>query len=122
MALLATISIDYTIKRDTNWNLLMSNIEALAWDEGDSEGNPGIYQDCLNKGGNWNMTSICTASGFESTTCKFNSEINIFGVSLKGNYEKGRQYSIPWARYTCESSTGNCSVKQGLYSGSQKLA
>lgn len=98
---------------------MLANVEALTNLEDE---NPSNYSDCLSAGGNWNMASVCTDTGFEDVVCKINGEINLFGVVIKGNYEKGRKYKTPWARYSCQPSNGNCCVKQGLYSGSQKLA
>lgn len=34
------------------------------------------------------MASVCKESGFESTTCKVSGEISLFGVTIKGSYEK----------------------------------
>lgn len=101
-------------------NLLKQNVEALT--QGNEEPYPEERKACIEKGGNWNMASVCVASGFESSNCTVAGEITIFGVTVKGSYEKGKMYSLPWARYECKDSKGNCCTKQGLYSGSQKLA
>ena len=109
------ISLSFDGQRDCSF--ILENVEALATDE-----NPSNYNDCLAQGGNWNMASVCIESGFESTTCKISGQISAFGITFSGSYEKGKTYSIPWARYQCQTSADNCCVKQGLYSGDQKLA
>jgi len=93
-------------------------VEALA----EGEGLPTNATDCAAQQGNWNEASHCIRTGFESVVCKFNGKIVAFGVELSGAYEKGKKYNIPWAEYSCVASTGNCCVKQGLYSGETKLA
>lgn len=115
-----TFTANISQDKPAGWNLLQANIEALA--NGESGSIPRTYEECLKSGGNWNMASVCTDSGFESSVCKISGEISIFGMTLKGNYEKGQRYSIPWARYSCQTSAGNCCIKQGLYSGERKLA
>lgn len=97
----------------------LANVEALATG---GEGLPNNFNDCLAAGGNGNMASVCEASAFESATCKVSGKISIFGVEISGSYEKGKKYSIPWARYKCVTSVGNCCIKQGLYTGDVKLA
>lgn len=104
---------------ETN-NLLLQNLEALA--EGEEEPYPEERRDCINKGGNWNMASVCVASGFESSKCTVSGEITVCGVTVKGSFEKGKKYYIAWARYECKDSKGNCCTKQGLYTGETKLA
>lgn len=104
---------------ETN-DLLMQNVEALA--ENAEEPYPEERTKCINEGGMWNMASKCTASGFERPTCKVSGELSVWGITIKGSYEKGKKYAIPWARYECVDSSGNCCKKQGLYSGETKLA
>lgn len=99
--------------------LFISNIEVLAYGE---ESIPASYADCLAAGGNWNMASVLSTSGFEDSVCKVAGKISIFGVELSGSYEKGQKYKIPWATYICSASPANCCIKQGLYSGETKLA
>lgn len=100
-------------------NLLTQNVEALSQDE---EPYPEERRKCIDSDGSWNMASVCDNSGFETATCKISGEISLFGVTIKGSYEKGSKYSIPWARYKCIESSGNCCKQQGLYSGGKKLA
>ena len=100
-------------------SLLILNVEALSQTE---EPYPEERKKCIEEGGNWNMSSVCVASGFEHVTCKLSGEIILFGVTIKGSYEKGKKYPIAWARYECKDSSGNCCKKQGLYSGEKKLA
>lgn len=102
-------------------NLLIQNVEALT-DASESEPYPEERKACIEKGGIWNMASACKDSGFERVSCKISGEVSVFGVILKGSYEKGQKYSIPWARYEAVQSLGNCCTKQGLYSGETKLA
>lgn len=99
--------------------MLDENIEALTQGE---ENYPQERTKCLEEGGFWNMASVCADAKIEMVTCTISGEITLFGVTLKGSYTKGRKYSIPWARYTCTSSIGNCCKKQGLYSDKTKLA
>lgn len=101
-------------------NLLIQNVEALTSPE--DEPYPEERKKCIEEGGSWNMASVCKNSGFESCTCKISGKITAFGVTLEGSYEKGKTYTIPWARYECQESKGNCCKKQGLYSGEEKLA
>lgn len=69
------------------------------------------------------MASVLKDCGFETVECKIDGEISLLGITVKGSYyKKGSKYSIPWASYRCESAPGNCCVKQGLYSGEEKLA
>ena len=102
-------------------SLLMQNVEALA-QEGTDEPYPAEREKCITEGGNWNMASVCKQSGFESVVCKISGEVSFMGFSIKGSYEKGKKYSIPWARYECTESAGNCCKKQGLFTGEKKLA
>lgn len=100
--------------------LLLANVEALS--EPPEEPYPQERAQCIAEGGNWNMASVCKDSGFETVTCKISGEVTLFGVTIKGSYEKNSKYNIPWARYECVQSAGNCCKKQGLYSGDTKLA
>lgn len=79
-------------------------------------------QECFSNSGNWNMATVCTDSGFEEVSCEISGEISAFGLTFKGSYTKGENYSVAWARYECQDSKGNCCIKQGLYSGDDKLA
>ena len=101
-------------------SLLLQNVEALTDDnEADDSADRNA---CLQKGGNWNMASVCKASGFENAKCEISGEVTVCGVTVKGNYSRGSKYRIAWARYECVESKGNCCVKQGLYTGETKLA
>lgn len=99
--------------------LLMTNVEALSQQE---EPYPEERTRCINESGIWNMASVCKQSGFEYTTCKKSGEVSLFGITVKGNYEKGKKYYVAWARYECTQSSGNCCKKQGLFTGDRKLA
>lgn len=107
-------------------DLLLQNVEVLSRAEDDVKEEPdkikGPKEACLSEGGNWNEASHCTGTGFENSTCTISGEISLFGVTIKGSYSKGKSYKIPWARYSCAQSAGNCCKKQGLYSGNEKLA
>jgi hypothetical protein len=104
--------------------ILTSNVEAIAGDDDD----PDLYTlmrmwNCYQDDGSWNMATTCTESGFyENQKCKISGELTVLGVTIKGSYEKGHKYDVPWARYTCIASTGNCCKKVGLYTGDTKLA
>ena len=100
-------------------DLFEQNLDALA--RGENE-NDQREIDCYNSGGNYNMASVCAETGFERATCKVSGEVSVFGITISGSFEKGKRYSIPWARYTCVSSPRNCCIKQGLYTGDTKLA
>lgn len=99
--------------------MLSKNIEALTQAE---EPYPEERSKCISEEGNWNMASVCQDSGIERFSCSVSGEISAFGITLKGSYEKGESYNIPWARYTCTASSGNCCKKQGMYTGETKLA
>ena len=99
--------------------LTRRNLEVLLDGEWETE---FTREACLSDGGNWNMASVCVATGFENTTCKIAGKISCFGITIEGSYEKGKTYPIPWARYECKDSPTNCCKKQGLYSGNIKLA
>lgn len=114
----SAITFNLNKQKDVANPLTLANVEALA----DGEGNPNNYVDCLAAGGSWNMATVCQESNFEPATCKISGKISVFGVELSGSYEPGKKYSIPWARYKCETSAGNCCVKQGLYTGETKIA
>ena len=107
-----------SMSSNTSNQLLLENVEALA----SGEGIPASYADCLAKGGNWNMASVCAEGGFYDSECTVSGEISAFGIILKGSYTKGNSYHIPYARYNCVNSSGNCCIKQGLYTGETKLA
>lgn len=89
---------------------------------GDSEKGALTREECIRKGGIWNRSTEFIDSDFEKATCKVSGEINVFGVSVKGSYEAGGTYSIPWASYRCTENEGECCLKQGLYTGDKKLA
>ena len=93
--------------------IVIANVMALA------ENNPLNEED---DGCNKNMASVCADSGFYTIPCKVNGEISIGEFTLKGEYRKGGDYYIPWARYECRASTGNKCCKQGLFTGDQQLA
>ena len=99
-------------------SLLMQNVEALTQEETLNE----YQQKCYNDGGNWDMATVLSASGFESVSCTIEGEITFNNVTIKGSYVKGGTYRMPWAVYKCESSSENCCIKQGLYTGETKLA
>ena len=99
--------------------LLDENIEALTQGE---EPYPEERTQCVANGGNWNMASICEASGFEKVYCSISGELTFLGVTIRGSYTSGKTYPIAWARYKCVESSGNCCKKQGMYSGDQQLA
>lgn len=112
------------INRQKN-SLLLENVEALAVDNekgGEDDLTIARKQECFQKGGNWDEASHCVESGFETFECQVSGELSMFGITVKGSYTKGKSYSIAWARYECQISTGNCCTKQGLYSGDTKLA
>ena len=94
-------------------SFIEANIDALTQYETD---------DCISRGGNINMATVCAEAALVNATCNISGEITVLVVTLKGSYTKGNAYVIPWARYTCTNSTGNCCIKQGLYSGDMKLA
>ena len=98
---------------------LLANVEALA--DGDAP-YPEERRACIDKGGNWNMASVCVDSGFESSKCSVSGEITVCGVTIKGSFEKGKKYHTAWSRYQCKDSKGNCCTKQGLFTGETKLA
>ena len=99
--------------------ILDENIEALTQGE---EPYPEERLLCIAGGGNWNMATICSDSGIKTVVCTVSGELSVFGITLKGSYTKGNTYFIPWAKYTCTNSNGNCCKKQGLYCGDNKLA
>lgn len=105
---------------------VLANVEALSSYEGESGsagGDLSHREGCINSGGNWDMASVLSQSGFESVECRINGEISFMGVTLKAEYyKKGSKYPFAWASYKCEPSPGNCCTKQGLYSGDTKLA
>lgn len=79
----------FQINAYENDNLLMQNVEALTQNTGD-ESYPEERAKCISEGGNWNMASVCKNSGFEDSTFKISDEVNIFGATLKGSFEKGK--------------------------------
>ena len=99
--------------------LLLENLEALAESPEDEAARRAV---CYAENGAWNAMTTCDASGIESSTCTIKGELTILGVTLKGEYDKGKKYSLPWARYNCTASSGNCCKKIGLYTGDIKLA
>lgn len=115
-AVYATVYVNRSADHD---DLFEQNLEALA--RGENEYDQREI-DCYNSGGNYNMASVCVESGFERATCKVSGEVSVSGITISGSFEKGKRYSIPWARYTCVSSPRNCCIKQGLYTGDTKLA
>lgn len=100
-------------------DLFEQNLDALARGENDANLRE---EECYEQGGNYNMASICVDSGFETVECEISGQISAVGVTISGSYKRGKKYSIAWARYTCTHISGNCCVKQGLYSGEEKLA
>lgn len=103
--------------------ILNSNVEAIADPDDPDWMTYASMLNCFQQGGNWNMATTLQNSGFfEETKCKVNGELTILGVTIKGAYERGKKYSLPWASYTCTSSNGNCCLKIGLYTGDIKLA
>lgn len=105
---------------DSLSTLFEDNVEALA--DTETTGDEKDAKECKDNGGNWNMASQCVDSGFQTTTCTISGEISFLGITLKGSYTKGKAYTVAWARYTCVYSSGNCCIKQGLYTGETKLA
>ncbi len=103
-------------------SLLLMNVEALTDGDDDSELEKERKRNCYISGIAWNMASVCVDSGFETTTCTITGEVSLFGVTVKGSYSKGQVTRVPWARYSCQTSNGNCCMQQGLYSVSTKLA
>ena len=95
-------------------DLLKQNIEALT-DEENDDGVILTREQCLQHGGEWNMASVCEASGIETTTCDVDGEISAFGITIKGSYKKGKQHQVIWARYKCVTSPENCCTQQGVY-------
>lgn len=103
--------------------ILNSNVEAIA-----SPDDPTWFEMmtmimCFNEGGNYNMASVCQETGFYyNQKCKVTGQLTVSGVTLNGDYRVGQKYDVPWARYTCVASEGNCCLKQGLYTGNTQLA
>lgn len=104
--------------------ILASNIEALAGDDDDPDFMTMMRMySCYQDDGNWNMASILQNTGFfEETKCKISGQLSVAGVTISGNFERGKKYTLPWASYTCTSSEKNCCKKVGLYTGETKLA
>lgn len=104
--------------------LLVDNIEALSEDDNgvNVDESKEKEKQCYESDGYWNMAGICVESGFQTATCTVSGEIVAFGITIKGSYSRGGTYMIPWARYECKSSSKNCCTKQGLFSGSTRLA
>jgi hypothetical protein len=110
--LLTSISSDY---------LFLENIKLLY--QANAEDGVSESKKCIDNDGFWNMASVCTDSGFHEVKCTVKGKISAFGVTFDLDYARpGKTYTIPWARYSCQTSTGNCCKKQGLYSGETKLA
>lgn len=122
MAVAAALFAGYSAYNGRNSNELtdvaLANIEALA----NSPDGAWTQAACHSAGGNWNMATVLVDSGFEEVTCEVTGKIKIFEFEMSGSYKKGNDYKIPWARYKCEQSNGNCCIKQGMYSGENKLA
>lgn len=100
--------------------IVLSNIEALMSSEngelsGDGEGGNYTREECLSKGGNWNMASVCVDGGTIQKQCEVSGEITIMGITIKGSYKSGKLYNLFWERYQCQSSSGNCCIKQGMF-------
>lgn len=108
--------------------IVLSNIEALMSSEtsesgsnnggelsGDGEGGNYTREECLSKDGNWNMASVCVDGGTIQKQCEVSGEITIMGITVKGSYKSGKLYNLFWERYQCQSSSGNCCVKQGMF-------
>lgn len=109
-----------------NYDLAITSIDALSEDgEGESDGggesdtgaNIKDESECHNKNGYWNMALQCAASGTTTQVCEKSGEITVWGITiLKYSYKNGESYDIPWERWACITSQGNCclSEKQGL--------
>lgn len=111
----------YVYKRETKpKNRFAMNVEALSARV--EEDYPEERASCIASGGNWNMASVCEDAGLQEVICTVSGEASAFGVTIRGSYTKGKAYYIPWARYKCVESKGNCCKKQGLFSGDTKLA
>jgi len=120
VSVLGGVCFERTKKQSISTANLLANVEALTETEEEFETR---RSECYsNMEYNWNMASICVESGFEHVTCTVSGKISVFGVELSGSYVKDHIYTIPWARYQCEESNGNCCTKQGLYTGDTKLA
>lgn len=94
---------------------LSGNGESLSGN-GESGNGSSAYtrEECLRKGGNWNMASVCVDGKAECFKCEVSGEISVLGITLKGSYTKGNTYIISWARYSCQTSEGNCCTRQGV--------
>lgn len=90
--------------------------EALSGN-GESGNSSGEFtrEDCLRKGGNWNMASVCVDGSVIQIQCETSGEMTVLGVILKGSFKKGDIINLAWERYSCQSSEGNCCVKQGIF-------
>ncbi len=71
---------------------------------------------CLDRGGNWNMASICKDGGIVEVVCQVDGQISLLGITLSSTvYLKGHKYPITWALYTCIAHDGNCCETQGMF-------
>lgn len=103
--------------------ILNSNVEAIASPDDPTWFEMQTMIMCFTNGGNYNMATTCTEAGFYyRQKCKITGQMTIFGVTINGDFLEGHKYDIPWARYTCVDSDGNCCLKQGLYTGNIQLA
>lgn len=122
MAVAAALFAGYSAYEAQNRNELsdvaLANVEALA----NSPEGAWTQATCHSAGGNWNMATVLVDSGFNEVTCEITGKIKISEYEISGSYKKGNKYKIPWARYKCEHSKGNCCTQQGVYSGEKKLA
>lgn len=95
---------------------LSGNGESLSGDgESSNSGEEFNRENCLKKGGNWNMASVCVDGGIIQKQCEISGEITILGATFKGSYKKGKLYNLAWERYSCQNSQGNCCTKQGVF-------
>ena len=102
--------------------LMRANLEALTQEDMPTGGDGWTRAECQAQGGNWNMASTCEEMQIIESTCKINGEISILGITIKGAFDKGKKYSIAYARYTCTPSATNCCIKQGIYANNNKVA
>ena len=102
--------------------LMKANLEALTQEDMPTGGDGWTRAECQAQGGNWNMASTCEEMQIIESTCKINGEISRNGITIKGAFEKGKKYTIAYARYTCTPSATNCCIKQGIYANNNKVA
>ena len=84
--------------------LMKANLEALTQEDMPTGGDGWTRAECQAQGGNWNMASTCEEMQIIESTCKINGEISRNGITIKGAFEKGKKYTIAYARYTCTPS------------------